>query len=58
MKDAPSAITKQPPEANKLANDPANTIGTRDPFDLDGLRLDQSFIETAGVKKLLTTAPV
>jgi len=35
MKDAPSAITKQPPEANKLANDPANTIGTRDPFDLD-----------------------
>ena len=29
-----------------------------DPFDLDNLRLDQSFIESAGVKKLLTTIPV
>lgn len=29
-----------------------------DPFDLTSLRLDQSFIETAGVKKLLTTVPV
>jgi hypothetical protein len=29
-----------------------------DPFDLAGLRLDQSFVETAGVKKLLTTVPV
>ncbi len=29
-----------------------------DPFDLTTLRLDQSFIETAGVKKLLTTVPV
>ena len=28
------------------------------PFDVSKLRLDQSFIETAGVKKLLTTIPV
>jgi hypothetical protein len=29
-----------------------------DPFDLSKMRLDQSFIETSGVKKLLTTVPV
>jgi hypothetical protein len=29
-----------------------------DPFDLTKLRLDQSFVESAGVKKLLTTIPV
>ena len=29
-----------------------------DPFDLAKLRLDQSFVESAGVKKLLTTVPV
>ena len=29
-----------------------------DPFDLSNLRLDQSFVETAGVKKLLSTVPV
>src|SRR6516164_5522217 len=29
-----------------------------DPFDPDALRLDQSFAESAGVKKLLTTVPV
>jgi hypothetical protein len=28
-----------------------------DPFDLESLRLNASFIETAGVKKLLTTVP-
>jgi hypothetical protein len=58
MNDVPSAIAKQPPEANKFANDSANTIGTPDPFDLTGLRLDPSFVENAGVKKLLTTIPV
>ena len=31
---------------------------TPDPFDPAALRLDQSFVETAGVKKLLTTVPV
>ena len=29
-----------------------------DPFDIASLRLNQNFIETAGVKKLLTTVPV
>jgi hypothetical protein len=29
-----------------------------DPFDLSNLRLSQSFVETAGVKKLLRTVPV
>jgi hypothetical protein len=29
-----------------------------DPFDLDNLRLDQNFAETAGVRKLLRTVPV
>jgi hypothetical protein len=27
-------------------------------FDLKNLRLDQNFVETAGVKRLLATAPV
>jgi len=31
---------------------------TPDPFDLHVLRLDQSFVEAAGVRKLLTTVPV
>jgi hypothetical protein len=29
-----------------------------DPFDIESLRLNPSFLETAGVKKLLTTVPV
>jgi hypothetical protein len=29
-----------------------------DPFDIESLRLKPSFLETAGVKKLLTTVPV
>ena len=31
---------------------------TPDPFNPTNLRLSQSFVETAGVKKLLTTIPV
>jgi hypothetical protein len=31
---------------------------TPDPFNPTNLRLSQSFVETAGVKKLLTTVPV
>lgn len=37
------------------ANNPA-AVGNE--FDLANLRLDQNFIETAGVKRLLTTVPV
>jgi hypothetical protein len=41
--------------------DPIETAATpaaNDPFDLTKLRLSQNFVETAGVKKLLTTVPV
>jgi hypothetical protein len=36
----------------------ASDAATSDPYDLGNLRLSQSFTETAGVKKLLTTVPV
>jgi hypothetical protein len=35
-----------------------NHKSTVDPFDPAALRLDPSYVETAGVKKLLTTVPV
>jgi hypothetical protein len=35
-----------------------NQLAAPDPFDPASLRLDQSFVETSGVKKLLTTVPV
>jgi hypothetical protein len=39
---------------------PSTASGTvpPDPFDLESLRLNPSFLETAGVKKLITTVPV
>jgi len=39
------------------SNDPNPKPEAPDPFDLESLRLNASFIETAGVKKLLTTIP-
>jgi len=58
----------QPPDpdpikttATPAADDPIETAATpaaNDPFDLSKLRLSQDFVETAGVKKLLTTVPV
>jgi hypothetical protein len=36
----------------------ATETESSDPFDLSKLRLDQSFVESAGVRKLLTTIPV
>ena len=36
----------------------SSTPAPPDPFDLSKLRLDQSFVESAGVKKLLTKVPV
>jgi hypothetical protein len=41
------------PKTVELAN-----IPSADPFDPENLRLDQSFTEATGVKKLLTTVPV
>lgn len=47
---------------NKIAavetTDNTNTDANLDPYDLGNLRLTQSFAETAGVRKLLTTVPV
>ena len=37
---------------------PKTEVSGDDPFDLSNLRLDQNFVESAGVKKLLTTVPV
>ena len=48
-------VTKPILEELTEAAVPSNTP---DPFDLASLRLDQNFVETAGVKKLLTTVPV
>jgi hypothetical protein len=41
----------------ETATDTSPASFAPDPFDLDNLRLDQSFAETAGVKKLLHTVP-
>jgi hypothetical protein len=42
-----------------LADGNGEIVGIDDPFaNLDNLRLSQDFVETAGVKKLLTTIPV
>jgi hypothetical protein len=38
--------------------DPTQQAPAFDPFDPSNLRLSQSFVETVGVKKLLTTIPV
>jgi hypothetical protein len=54
-------IFPQPKEAG-MADKPVLVMTAEtepsDPFDLTKLRLDQSFVESAGVKKLLTTVPV
>ena len=44
------------PQLDKHPKDHSDDVG--DPFDLSNLRLDQSFVESAGVKRLLTTVPV
>src|SRR5262245_9946615 len=35
----------------------SSTTAAPDPFDLESLRLNPSFLETAGVKRLITTVP-
>ena len=43
----------------QLVETPATpSTAAPDPFDIASLRLNPSFLETAGVKKLLTTVPV
>jgi hypothetical protein len=62
-------VAKVNPNSAKLdpdASDPidpvevaaATVASSDDPFDLMNLRLTQDFVETAGVKRLLTTVPV
>src|SRR5262249_5535464 len=41
-----------------LVSSTAGSTATPDPFDLESLRLNPSFLETTGVKKLITTVPV
>jgi hypothetical protein len=45
-------------KTNTAAESVPKAVEPLDPFDPEALRLDQSFIETSGVKKLLTTVPV
>ena len=40
-----------------LVSSTASSTAVPDPFDLDSLRLNPSFLETSGVKKLITTVP-
>jgi hypothetical protein len=53
-------MTEDPVKKPKLVEMPeaGPTSAPPDPFDLASLRLNPSFLETAGVKKLLTTVPV
>jgi hypothetical protein len=51
-----SAIAKKDPEV--ITEPTTNAASVDDDFNLEALRLPQSFIESAGVKKLLTTVPV
>ncbi|MFZ1951995.1 MAG: hypothetical protein WAU74_18155 [Pseudolabrys sp.] len=51
-------MAKETPKLHAVDATEAKTAPDEDPFDLALIRLDQSFTETAGVKKLLTTVPV
>ena len=52
-------VTETEPETEiDPAIEAISTPAAPDPFDLNKLRLDQSFVESAGVKKLLTKVPV
>jgi hypothetical protein len=46
------------PNTTTTSSSPTSTSTSTDEFDVEALRLPQNFIETAGVKKLLTTVPV
>jgi hypothetical protein len=45
-------------EVDPTTNPAAAAPAAPDPFDIASLRLNPSFLETAGVKKLITTVPV
>ena len=45
-------------ETDPLIEAISTPVTAPDPFDLEKLKLDQNFVESAGVKKLLTKVPV
>jgi hypothetical protein len=47
-----------PTQQTSAETDTTEPAGGPDPFDLDSLRLDPAFEETAGVRKVLSTVPV
>lgn len=47
-----------PPPPTEPPDPPATSPPAPDPFDLDSLRLDPAFEETAGVRKILSVVPV
>lgn len=56
--DEPGVATAQPSAAKPQLTEQSHVPEQGDPFDIERLRLDQSFTEMAGVKKLLTTVPL
>jgi hypothetical protein len=52
------AAKNKPHINNKIEENKIEAAQSENPFDLCKLRLDQNFVETAGVKRLLTTVPV
>jgi hypothetical protein len=57
-KKVPDPLDLEDEAAKKKEDEAAKKKEPDDPFDLSRLRLNPSFVETAGVKKLITTVPV
>lgn len=57
---SPTLVSTEEPQSvdPTTPNTPVDPHGSTDPFDPINLRLDQSFVEVAGVKKLLNTVPI
>src|SRR5262245_20248136 len=53
-----SALSFPLPTAGKPMTNVTKLQAPYDPFDIENLRIDQSFVTAAGVKKLLTMVPV
>jgi hypothetical protein len=51
-------VVVEPDNDSAVSQVEAAAAAVSDPFDLSNLRLTQDFVETAGVKKLLTHVPV
>src|SRR5947209_18861347 len=54
----PAVESTTDPAVNPVVEPAAPAAAVPDPFDIASLRLNPSFLETAGVKKLITTVPV